>query len=79
MSFVFAKTLRSRINTNSDASSRICWLGANSGTRLSDNLPPRVNARGWSFWEPGLPQSFFVSREVFGSPMGYQGFEIGNT
>ena len=23
----------------------------------------------WSFWQPGLPQSFLVSREVFGMPI----------
>ena len=36
--------------------------------------PPR-----WSFGQPGLPQSFFISREVFGMPIRAQHvFEIGN-
>ena len=35
---------------------------------------------GWSFGQPGLPQSFFVSREVFGTKiMAQHVFEIGNT
>jgi hypothetical protein len=34
----------------------------------------------WSFMQPGLPQSFFISREVFGTPIRAQHvFEIGNT
>jgi len=34
----------------------------------------------WSFGQPGLPQSFFQSREVFGPPKrGEHVFEIGNT
>ena len=33
----------------------------------------------WSFGQPGLPQSFFISREVFGPPMAHQVFDIGNT
>ncbi len=33
----------------------------------------------WSFGQPGLPQSFFVSREVFGMPIRAQHvFESGN-
>ena len=34
----------------------------------------------WSFGQPGLPQSFFVSQEVFGTPKGpTHVFESGNT
>jgi len=34
----------------------------------------------WSFGQPGLPQSFFISREVFGMLIRTQQvFEIGNT
>ena len=33
----------------------------------------------WSFGQPGLPQSFFISREIVGPPRAQHGFEIGNT
>src|SRR4051812_29267255 len=33
----------------------------------------------WSFGQPGLPQAFFVSREIVGPPRAQHGFEIGNT
>ena len=33
----------------------------------------------WSFGQPGLPQSFFVSQKVFGPPRAQHGFESGNT
>jgi hypothetical protein len=34
----------------------------------------------WSFGQPGLPQSFFVSRKVFGTPIkAQQVFEIGKS
>ena len=46
-----------------------------------DPSPPRASIwLRWSFGQPGLPQSFFVSREVFGTPIrAHHVFESGNT
>jgi hypothetical protein len=44
------------------------------------SLSPRASTwLRWSFGQPGLPQSFFQSREVFALPRAHQVFEIGNT
>ena len=57
-------------------------LCANNGSRAySITLSPRASTwLRWSFGQPGLPQSFFVSQKVFGPPKRAQHvFESGNT
>jgi hypothetical protein len=47
---------------------------------LSITSLPRATWLRWSFGQPGLPQSFFQSRDVFGAPnRGQHVFKIGNT
>jgi hypothetical protein len=48
-----------------------CLKSANNGSRLFYHLVAtgEILWRRWSFGQPGLPQSFLVSREVFGTPI----------
>ena len=56
-----------------------CLKGAISGSH-SILVATGEHWLRWSFGQPGLPQSFFVSREVIGMPIRAQHvFEIGNT
>ena len=66
------------------------WFAAAFNALLQQNLPlaevirssspPASTWLRWSFGQPGLPQSFFISREVFGTPIRAQHvFESGNT
>ena len=59
-----------------------CPKSANNGSRAHSITSSQTGEHWlrWSFGQPGLPQSFFVSREVFGTPIRAQHvFEIGNT
>ena len=65
---------------------RACLKGAMNGLMHRGKngfYPPRRYGSiwlRWSFGQPGLPQSFFQSREVFGAPIrAQQVFESGNT
>jgi hypothetical protein len=58
--------------------------GEQAGTAELDFVASILVATGehWlrsSFGQPGLPQSFFMLREIVGPPRAYQVFESGNT
>ena len=58
-----------------------CPFGANNGSRAYSIISSQRASifLRWSFGQPGLPQSFFVSQKVFGPPRAQHGFESGNT
>jgi hypothetical protein len=61
---------------------RLGWSGwcQQRKSRLFDHFV--ANGRAllrWSFGQPGLPQSFFISREIVGPPRAQHGFKSGNT
>jgi hypothetical protein len=58
-----------------------CRKGANNGSRAYSTISSQRESifLRWSFGQPGLPQSFFVSRDAFGVPRAQHVFEIGNT
>ena len=60
--------------------SRSTKLGRYAFLRPSTSAPGASTWLRWSFGQPGLPQSFFVSQKVFGLPKRAQHvFESGNT
>ncbi len=60
--------------------STFATVSAISGSRTIRSSSPRASTRlRWSFGQPGLPQSFFVSQKVFALPRARQVFEIGDT
>jgi hypothetical protein len=64
-----------------NAGSVQCRRCAISASR-SHSITWSARAINWlrrSFGQPGLPQSFFISREIVGPPRAQHGFEIGNT
>src|SRR6267378_1035917 len=58
-----------------------CPFRANNGSRAYSIISSQRASifLRWSFGQPGLPQSFFVSREIVGPPRAQHVFEIGNT
>jgi hypothetical protein len=54
-------------------------LCATYGSRARTSLHYAVTRLQWSFGQPSSPQSFLISREVFGMPIrANHVFEIGN-
>ena len=68
------------LSTDIVRSARHVQLCQQRKSRLFDHFV--ANGRAllrWSFGQPGLPQSFFVSREIFGPPRAHHVFKSGNT
>ena len=75
----FCNTILSRADMGRLA--QACTLSAKGGSRRSYSItlsPRSITWLRWSFGQPGLPQSFFQSREVFPPIRAQHLFETGN-